>query len=278
MADEMFDLREHVPDGIVFKVERALELSLDLSTVAYGNDGDTAGYATSEGTWLRVQWRPRWRLAEQAWTGAEAASVLRGVARPELLRSMRWADQDRDVVWKAEELTLIGSKAVAPNGTPTADPGLSDAWWVSLKTSLTALAAHPTGRVGMGQEHLSLRIAEVYGGEVATVVEEWTTAHADLHWGNLTAPDCWLLDWEDWGAGPRGLDAATLWGFSLGVPALADRVLAEFADDLATRSGRLAQLLFCANVERAFRRSGREMPFTGPAIEAGKRLLSELPA
>jgi hypothetical protein len=47
-------------------------------------------------------------------------------------------------------------------------------------------------------------------------------------------------------------------------------------DDLATRSGRLAQLLFCANVERAFRRSGREMPFTAPAIEAGKRLVGEL--
>jgi hypothetical protein len=57
---------------------------------------------------------------------------------------------------------------------------------------------------------------------------------------------------------------------------LADRVLAEFYDDLATRSGRLAQLLFCANVERAFRRSGREMPFTAPAIEAGKRLVGEL--
>jgi hypothetical protein len=24
----------------------------------------------------------------------------------------------------------------------------------------------------------------------------WTTAYGDLHWGNLTTPQCWLLDWE----------------------------------------------------------------------------------
>jgi hypothetical protein len=128
----------------------------------------------------------------------------------------------------------------------------------------------------MSQEHLSRRIAEVYGSGVGTTIEEWATAHADLHWGNLTSPDCWLLDWEDWGVGPRGLDAATLWGFSLGVPALSERVRQEFRDDLNSRSGRLAQLLFCANVERAWRRSGREMPFTAAAVEVGKRLVSEL--
>jgi hypothetical protein len=276
VADETLDLRANVPGDVVAEVERALRVELDLSTAASGNAGGTVGCVSSDGTWVRIQQRPRWRLNEQAWTGAEAASVLSGVTRPELLRSVRWLDAERGVVWRVEELTLVKSRATSSSGSVTAYPDLPEAWWASLKSSLTALMAHRTSRVGMSQEHLSRRIGEVYGNEVDTTVGEWSTAHADLHWGNLTAPECWLLDWEDWGSGPRGLDAATLWGFSLGVPALAERIQVEFSDDLGTRSGRLAQLLFCANVARSFRRSGRVMPFTEASLEAGSRLLSEL--
>jgi hypothetical protein len=128
----------------------------------------------------------------------------------------------------------------------------------------------------MSQEHLSHRITEVYGDAVGTAITEWGTAHADLHWGNLTAPECWILDWEDWGQAPRGLDAATLWGFSLGVPGLAGRVERDFGADLASRSGMLSRLLFCANAERAARRGGQAMPFTVPARQAGRRLVREL--
>lgn len=63
--------------------------------------------------------------------------------------------------------------------------------------------------------------------DVDTTVEEWTAAHADLAWANLTTPNCYFLDWEDWGTAPRGWDAASLWSESLAVPALADRVYQE---------------------------------------------------
>jgi hypothetical protein len=102
------------------------------------------------------------------------------------------------------------------------------------------------------------------------------TAHADLHWGNLTAPQCNLLDWEDWGLAPGGLDAATLWGFSLGVPSLAERVEREFRADLDTRSGKLAKLLFCANAAQAAARHGTQMPFTGPARHMAAILMGDL--
>jgi hypothetical protein len=92
VAEESLDLREHVPDDVVYEVERALRIRLELRTAAFGNDGGTVGYATSEGAWVRIQWRLQWRLNEQAWTGAEAASVMRGVALPRLLRSVRRTD------------------------------------------------------------------------------------------------------------------------------------------------------------------------------------------
>lgn len=128
-----------------------------------------------------------------------------------------------------------------PSGVLDADPGLPDAWWTDLAASLSALAGYRTERVGMRQDHLTRRIGQVFGDrDLDTTINEWSSAHADLHWGNVTAPEFALLDWEDWGAGPRGLDAATLWGHSLRVPAVADRVQCEHADDLGSRSGHLA--------------------------------------
>jgi hypothetical protein len=51
-----------------------------------------------------------------------------------------------------------------------------------------------------------------------------------------------LLDWEFWGAAPRGFDAATLLAHSFLDPALFRRIEAAFADDLNTRSGIAARL------------------------------------
>ncbi|MGH3865476.1 MAG: hypothetical protein ACRDQ4_04915 [Pseudonocardiaceae bacterium] len=111
--------------------------------------------------------------------------------------------------------------------------------------------------------------------EVDTTVNDWVTAHADLHWGNLTAPDCYLLDW---GAAPRGRDAVTLWGVSLQVPELAARVQREFQTDLQTRSGKLAQLLFCSNVIRVNAKRTDPSPLVEPAKRFAEMLLADLRA
>jgi hypothetical protein len=52
-------------------------------------------------------------------------------------------------------------------------------------------------------------------------VTYWHTAHADLHWNNLTAPDRVLLDRESWGQAPFGYGIATLYCHSLLVPGVA---------------------------------------------------------
>ncbi|MFD0267829.1 hypothetical protein ACFVGY_14765 [Streptomyces sp. NPDC127106] len=89
----------------------------------------------------------------------------------------------------------------------------------------------------MTQEHLTARITEVYGDTVVTVVTEWSCAHGDLGWANLTGPTLTFLDWESWGRAPVGNDAACLWSASLTVPALADKVLLEFDDVLTPGPG-----------------------------------------
>ena len=272
----MADIRHEEHEDVLVRVQEWLGVVLDRSSAAYGNTGSTLGYATDTGMWVRIQWRPLDTMNGQAWTGAECASVLTGVAKPELQRSVRWQDDSRNVVWRAEEMSLVRSAVIAANGSITTPPTLDETWWATLRSSLTCLAEHATYRVGMPQVHLTRRIEEVFGDAVDTHVAQWRTAHADLHWGNLTAPGCVLLDWEDWGAAPRGYDAATLWGFSLGVPEIAERVLHEFRDDLATREGKLSRLMFCANVLRAHARSGKAMPFTEPARQVSTALIEEL--
>lgn len=81
-----------------------------------------------------------------------------------------------------------------------------------------------------------------------TTVEEWRPAHADLPWANVTGPEFYMIDWEDRGIVPRGLDAATLRGHSLAVPAIAERVWSERRPDLESRPGRLMALFLCAKV------------------------------
>jgi len=70
----------------------------------------------------------------------------------------------------------------------------------------------------------------------------WTTAHADLHWGNLVGPELCILDWESWRRAPAGYDAATLYCNSLLHLPTAQRVVDIFRSILDTRSGRVAML------------------------------------
>lgn len=71
-------------------------------------------------------------------------------------------------------------------------------------------------------------------------------------------------------------DAACLWSGSLQVPALADRVLNEFADVLNTGTGQLSRLMLCANVARPCRRMGKAGPLTDAMEAAASELLASL--
>ncbi|TVT20458.1 hypothetical protein FNH05_34480 [Amycolatopsis rhizosphaerae] len=248
-----------------------MDVRLVRPSVVYGEHGATEGFRTSNDTWVRIERRQRWRISSAVWVGLEAAATIRGVKKPEWFQSATWIDPARNVVWRADEVELITAPVVGDLATAATLP---DSWWSGLRESLAALGAHPTERVGMSQTHLTKRITEVFG-DIETVVDEWATAHTDLHWGNLST-EGHVIDWEDWGVAPRGHDAATLWQSALPDPQMAARVQREFADDLDTRSGRLARLLQCANAIRAAARRGSPTPLSEPARAAAETLLAEL--
>ncbi len=105
------------------------------------------------------------------------------------------------------------------------------------------LAERSTERLCIDSSTLRLRLLATFGVDIDSDEIEWTCAHGDLHWANLTAPHLCLLDWEAWGMAPAGYDPAVLYCASIFLNAcIRDQVHATFADLLDSPSGRVAQL------------------------------------
>jgi hypothetical protein len=246
-AAARFDLRRTDIDDVLARVQQALDTRLDLERAV--RKRRSVGAPTSRGTWVRIELRGVERLDGQGW-GTEATAVFTNVAAPTWLAGLSWTDHQRAAVWRADETTLIPDP---PIGRATAATNLPDRWWATLNASLDALAAEPTTRRAtpdcepMTQERVTSTIDAVFPGQIDMTIDERAPAHADLNWANLTAPNCWILDWEDFGLAPRGLDAACLWSASLAVPDLAARIRRDRAADLEGRTGRIMALYYCAH-------------------------------
>lgn len=250
-------------------VEKALQTHLDRAAGVIKRR--SMGYPSDRGTWVRIECRGLERLDGQGW-GLEAANVLSGVPIPQWHAGFSWYDQGRRVMWRADETQLIDQ---APISRSAAATGLPDSWWTEFDTAMDALGATHTTRLAtpdlepISAERVHAAIAKVYPGASAPI-EQWTTAHADLNWANMTGPELWMLDWEDWGSAPRGLDAANLWFGSLTVAGLAERVLQHRRGDLETPTGRTMRLFKCAEL---LTWADETEPLYGPAKHAAHHLL-----
>ena len=244
------DLRVQLPADVLDRVEHDLGARLDRDALV--RKRRSVGTTTDRATWVRIEIRAMERAARQGFDGLQAAGSLSGIAKPAWHASCAWHDPVHGWMWRADEIDLVTARPIKPGGILVAAPDLSDKWWSTLNTSLDALSAAETDRIAtlhcvpMTQARLTEAVVKVFGDLIDTTVTEWAAAHADMSWANLTAPECWLLDWEDWGLAPRGLDAAMLWSNSLAVRQLATRIQQERRADLESRTGLLAQLYFCA--------------------------------
>ena len=276
-AQHVLDLRRTSVEDVLDRVEGALHTTLQREGTV--RKRRSIGARTDRGTWVRIEARRHEKIDGEGWNGTECAALLEGIAKPDWYAAVSWRDAERALMWRADETSLVTAAPVKPGGVLTIEPTLSEDWWASLDASLTALSAVSTTRVStpdtepMTQHRLTETIERVFPRRTDTQVDEWTTAHADLNWANLTAPQCFLLDWEDWGRAPRGLDAANLWVNSLAVPALARRVREQRSADLASRSGRLAALFYCAQIVVAADESD---PLFAPAQREANSLLEDL--
>ncbi|MGN2636423.1 hypothetical protein ACWEKT_26965 [Nocardia takedensis] len=250
----VLDLRKTTIGHLLADVAVRLAARFDESTIV--RKRRTVGVATDRGTWVRIEARSHATAIEQGQidNGTETSALLGGVAKPQWRQAVSWYDETTGTLWRADECDLVTGPTATPIGYPLTEPALSPHWWATLNTSLDTLARHTVTRRAtpdtqpITQTLVTDTIEAVFPSVLDTTLDDpaaWAPAHADLVWSNLTAPDCWILDWEDLGLAPRGLDAATLWTGSLMVPALADKVFHERRTDLETRSGKLMALFTC---------------------------------
>ncbi|MGH3565276.1 MAG: hypothetical protein ACRDRH_04445 [Pseudonocardia sp.] len=274
----VLDLRAHPREDVLHRVEKALDVRLDRAGEV--RKRRSVGAATDRGTWVRIEMRRLEKMAGQGFNGPEAAGLLPDIAKPAWYASVAWAEPETGLMWRADETELVTAAPVKPGGILTVDPQLPAAWWSMLNASLDALAAAETTRVAtlhtspITQARVSEEIRAVFGLDIDTTIESWVPAHADFAWANLTGPQCWILDWEDWGRAPRGLDAAMLWAASLAVPGLAEQVHRHRREDLESRDGQLMQLFFTAGIVGA--PAGYPGPLLDPARTVAGRLLTAL--
>jgi len=201
----------------------------------------------TEHCWLRVVSQdPQWAHGE-AWTGALDANHIAGIPKPRVLDVAEWEEGRKQ---RAEIMTLMPGRPCSPTDVLHASIDLPPEWWTDLAQSLNSLASTPTTRTNADQNLVTIRITERFGDGPNTTVDEWETVHGDLHWSNITAPRFGLLDWELWGRGPRGTDAATLFCYSLLAPTVAATVRDRFHEVLDSPSGRVAQLYVVARLQR----------------------------
>lgn len=268
------DLRNQEQQVLCAVAEQALEVALDREQVVVKRR--SLGAPSERGTWVRVSVCTAAAAARRG--GLEATAALpEAVACPRWLQGRAW--REGELLWRVEETEQITEPVIQSSGVLTRDPDVSSGWWQRLHSSLHALATMDIARVAtphtqpLSQQRIIQQLAPS-APEVDATVTEWNVAHADLSWVNLTAPECWILDWEDLGQAPRGWDAATLWAASLAVPTLAGQVQQTFAADLDSRTGLICQLYQVAELLQA----GPDYagPLFAPAQAARERLISEL--
>lgn len=266
------EYREWMTDCLGLAAER---LGLRVSgTPVYGWHDRSVGARTEAvgggQRWLRVVSEPAETASGLYWTGNTDAGAVAVPAKPRVLAVHEWAEGPRRL--RAEAMTLLPGRACAPANAVREPVELPDRWWDGLETALAGIAATGTDRVNVSRAKAERRIRGRFGEQLDLPAPPWVTAHGDLHWGNLLGPEFGLLDWESWGQGPAGLDAATLYCYSLLVPATAEQVRARLAGLLAGPAGAFAQLYAASRLlDRA--EHGDHPELVEPLTALARRLL-----
>ncbi|MEU8718371.1 hypothetical protein [Streptomyces sp. NPDC048663] len=228
----------------------ALDVQTESGGEFWGWAGRTLGAqartAAGVPAWLRLVSAPEDKASGKLWDGALDAQHAFGDLdghRPALLGVHDAFDDG--TAYRAELSARVDEPVLSNDPILQRDLDLPASWWEALAGTLEKLSATSTDRVAVREQYLNRAIPE-FVGIPAPAVTCWTTAHADLHWANLTSP-LRLLDWEGWGQAPQGFDCATLYAYTLLQPNVAARVRATFPI-LGSPAGLAAEATVCAQL------------------------------
>ena len=234
--------------------------------------GRTAGVAVEDQRggqeWLRVVVaRPELARGDW-WNGNTDAMALVGVSHPMILAWHEWSEGAERV--RGELMEILPGHVCSATPELRHELALDSRWWSDLDENLALLARHRTRRESTTASSISHRSHVLFGRRVDFSGVGWSTAHGDLHWANVFAPQFALLDWEAWGSAPDGSDIAGLYLHSLLIPDVAATILDRFPDVFASTSGRVG-LVFHASRMLARAMAGDYPDLIDPIHEAVRR-------
>jgi phosphotransferase family enzyme len=193
--------------------------------------------------WLRVvSEQIQWAQGDW-WTGNTDANIITGLRKPRVLDVVEWEIPEVRRQ-RAELMTRVSGWRCSDSDVLQGKVELPPTWWAELRRSLDAIRATPTARMRKDEPAIRKAVRDALG--LSIEVKAWETVHGDLHWANLLQPEFGILDWELWGRGPVGTDAASLYCYSLLAPSTAATVWDTFADVLDTPPG-ITALLYVAS-------------------------------
>jgi len=233
--------------------------------------GTTVRARDGSANWLKVVCLHS-RAAIWMRDGELSAPEIPNVSRPSIIRTIDWnAD---GISWCALQFTLAPSLPAAETAALTRPIAtVDDNWLAGLKRALDRVGEMPLTRWHAHPGTIARVVARRFGRRAPIDIDEWRNAHGDINWGNVTMPSLALLDWEYWGAAPRGFDAATLLVHSIIDSAMTRRITALFADDLETPTGRVAQLYLMARHLDQIEAGFGDPRHHGPLEAEARRLL-----
>jgi hypothetical protein len=190
---------------------------------------------------------------------------LPSLPRPRIVAAIEW--NDRNVFWRAVLMTLAPSPAVSLlPWCPVSTVQVSDAWLIDLRSTLATLRGAAIRQPSFSADEIRHMIIAHIGPGAPVESDDWYVGHGDLHWANLTAPQCMLLDWEHWGLLPRGFDIGRLIGCSAFAPAMMARLADVFSDEFDSSAGRVGLLAGIASVKSHIT-AGELDPAAGPLLQ-----------
>ena len=221
---------------------------------AYGWNQKSAGCEVEnvlgEIFWFKVQFRNQKDGLDKLWFGEIEASNFQHIQKPKILSTVQW--ETGTLICRGDLYNFIPFKVCSQTPHLKEKIVLNDDWLNSLSNSLHNLNSVQTDRISVRQDLINRRIKERFGDYIDTTITNWVTIHGDLHWANVTEKECWIFDWESWGKGPAGLDAAFLYCFSLLQPIVAEKIYATFNEELNSPDGLISQLFTCSELLRMF--------------------------
>ncbi len=267
---------------VVKQTDRALETAIAFiqarraGEISYGRNGRSAGCIVTHPSfrerWLKVKWWAAGEMIRFAWDGELLAIGLDGVNKPRLFGFFDW---EAIGIYHRAMMMSVAPGFFSKGRLLDHEPVLAPQWWEQLGNALATVQAKQTDRTYISEERVARKLSERFGLDLGLPGSFCHTAHGDLHWGNLTAPEFSITDWETWGRAPYGFDVAQLHLFTLTQPQTLAKLKDVFSEVMA-RPEYDVTLLYTAGEEiRSLEAYGRSPQLQSHLRAEIERLLAE---